>query len=54
MREMCPMTHCTVDNELCFLHSRSGAAPYVKDSSGVTRDAKHILIAIIAKHVDDS
>ena len=45
-KDMCGMTQCTIDNELCFLH-KSGSERTAPKGSTLE------LLAVMAKHVDD-
>ena len=50
-RDMCGMTQCTVDNELCFLHKPVGST--LAEDRSVTPNKVMRLLAVMAKHVDD-
>ena len=48
-KELCGMSQCTIDNELCFLHRECRSSDGSANASAKT----YQLIAVLAKHVDD-
>ena len=49
-KDMCGMTQCTVDNELCFLHKPVGST-LAENGDAASRVLR--LLSVMAKHVDD-